>query len=226
MSGKTDESLKQALFQAVAERLAPDGFELDAAKDNLARRRNGITDIFQLTCVDGKPGYRIQPGVAVRIERVEEIFHQTAGYERKYQKDTPTMGTRVSSLLGGGPRSCEFVLQAVAEIGPSTENLMRVYREVALPYFQHWSSLAAIDAELNDKPGERTQHRALAWFRCSTGIIVAKLLGRPDYDQLASFYTDVMSRDNKGFYLKRFQALLKSLESVEAGSGLGNQPKV
>ena len=68
-----------------------------------------------------------------------------------------------------------------------------------------------------------TSHRGLAWFRCSTGIIVAKLVGRPDYEQLAAFYLDVMTRDNKGFYLKRFQPLLKSLESVEAGSGLAKQ---
>ncbi|MGO9108783.1 MAG: hypothetical protein ACLP9L_06080 [Thermoguttaceae bacterium] len=49
---------------------------------------------------------------------------------------------------------------------------------------------------------------------------MARLLGRPDYEQLAAFYTDVMTRDNKGFYLWRFQALLKSLQGVEPGRGL------
>ncbi len=36
----------------------------------------------------------------------------------------------------------------------------------------------------------------------------------------AASYTDVMTRDNKGFYLRRFEALLKSLENVVPGSGL------
>lgn len=48
---------------------------------------------------------------------------------------------------------------------------------------------------------------------------MARLLGRPNYQELAAFYVDVMTRDNKGFYLKRFQALLKSLDAVEPGSG-------
>jgi hypothetical protein len=173
--------------------------------------------------LDAKPGYRIQPGVAVRIERVEEIFHQTSGFELKYQKDTPTMGTRVGSLLSGSSGACEFLLGSASEIASVTEKLVDVFRKIAVPYFEHWGSLAAIDIELNDKPNERTRHRALAWFRCSTGIIVAKLVNRPEYEQLAAFYADVMTQDNKGFYLSRFQSLLKLLESIEAGGDLANK---
>jgi hypothetical protein len=46
-------------------------------------------------------------------------------------------------------------------------------------------------------------------------------VGRPDIEKLASFYTKVMTQDNRGFYLKRFQDLLESLESVKLGEGLG-----
>jgi hypothetical protein len=212
--------LKIALFESVRKRVLADGFELNAEGDNFVRRHDGITDIFQLTCLDAKPGYRVQPGMAVRVDQIEDIFHQTSGFEFKYQKGTPTMGTRVGSLLGGSPRACEFLLESEAEITAVTEKLMSAFREFVLPYFDHWGSLTAIDAELNDKPAERTPHRALAWFRCSTGIIVAKLVGRPDYERLAAFYTDVMTRDNKGFYFKRFEALAKYLESVAAGGGL------
>ena len=61
----------------------------------------------------------------------------------------------------------------------------------------------------------RLHQRGVAWFRCSTGLIVAKLLGAPGYETLASFYVDVMKRDNKGFYLKYFKSLLTSLEDVK-----------
>lgn len=218
-AGETTAPLKAALFESVGQRLAEAGFKLDAVRDNFVRRRDGITDILQLTCLEAKLGYRVQPGMAVRIERVEDIFHQTSGFEPKYRQDTPTMGTRMSSILSEGSRLCEFSLESKSEISSVTENILHVFRKVALPYFERWGSLVAIDAELNDKPGERTRHRALAWFRCSTGIIVAKLVGRLDYEQLAAFYTDVMTQDNKGFYLNRFQSLLKSLESIEPGSG-------
>lgn len=214
-------ALKTALFDALCRQLAKYDFTFKAKVDNFVRQHDGTLEIFQITCLDGKPGYRIQPGVAVRIEQVENIFHQTSGFESKHQKDTPTMGSSVGILLTGDSRSCEFLLETESEVQSITKKIMDVFHDFALPYFERWGSLTAIDAELNDKPTERTLHRALAWFRCSTGIIVAKLLDRPDYDQLAAYYTEVMTQDNNGFYLKRFQALLESLESVEAESGLG-----
>ena len=215
-----DTGLKTAFFKSLHPELAKHGFSLKAAKDSFVRRRAEVTDLFQLVCLDGKRGYRIQPNTGVRIERIEELFHKTSGFEPKYQKDTATMGNSVGIFLDGDSRSCEFLLESGSDVASVTEKIMGVFRENALPYFERWGSLQAIDAELNDKPAERTPHRALAWFRCSTGITVARLLGRPDYEQLAAFYTEVMTRDNKGFYLKRFQALLRSLESVEPGCGL------
>ncbi|GGA39973.1 hypothetical protein GCM10010981_31540 [Dyella nitratireducens] len=53
-----------------------------------------------------------------------------------------------------------------------------------------------------------------AWFRCSTGIIVAKLVERPNYEDLVSFHTGMMTKDNKGFYMKRFEALANSLKTL------------
>jgi len=217
---KEVKGLKPAVFNCLCPELAKHGFSLKAAKDSFVRRHGEVTDMFQLVCLDGKPGYRIQPNVGVRIERVEEIFHQTSGFEPKHQKNTATMGSSVGMFLNGDSRSCEFLLELESEVVSVAEKITGVFREFAVSYFERWSSLAAIDAELNDKPAERTHHRALAWFRCSTGIIVARLIGRSDYEQLATFYMDVMTQDNKGFYLKRFQALLRSLESIEAGSGL------
>jgi hypothetical protein len=215
--------LKVALFDSLRQQLFGYGFTLKSTKESFLRQREGVIDIFQLVCLDGKPGYRIQPNVAVRVERVEDIFHQTSGFERKYQSDTPTMGAPVGILLSGtDARACEFLLESSSEVTSVVAKIMCVFRECALSYFERWASLQAIDKELNDKPGQRTLHRALEWFRCSTGVIVARLLGRPNYEQLVTFYTDVMARDNKGFYLKRFQALLKSLVDVEADRQ--NQP--
>ncbi|MGO8689606.1 MAG: hypothetical protein ACLQLG_08220 [Thermoguttaceae bacterium] len=212
--------LKTALFTSLHPELAKHGFALKATKDRFVRRHGDVTDFFQLVCLNAKPGYRIQPNTGVRIERVEELFHQSSGFDPKHRKHTATMGNSVGILLNGRSRTCEFLLESESEVGPVAEKIMDVFREFALPYFERWGSLKAIDVELNDTPTKPTPHRGLAWFRCSTGIIVARLLGRPDYEQLVAFYTDVMARDNKGFYLGPFQALLKSLENVEPGSGL------
>lgn len=205
-------ALKAALFGSVGKRLAEFGFEPKLARDGFIRVHDGVADQFQLACKDAKTGYRIQPSVGVRIERVEQIFHQTSGFERKFHDNTSTMGTSVGTLLGGSPRACQFLLDSDSDIPSVTESVVGVFRDTALPYFEQWRLLSRIDAELNDDPAKRTVHRGLAWFRCSTGIIVAKLVGRTNYEQLATFYTDVMRKDNKGFYFERFDSLLRSLE--------------
>jgi hypothetical protein len=220
MGTVVDVGLKTSLFKSLHPELTKHGFSLKAAKDRFIRRRGGVTDLFQLVCLDANPGYRIQPNTGVRIDRIEELFHQTSGFEPKYRKDTATMGGSVGVLLNGDSRSCEFMLESECKVTSVAEKIMSVFRDFALPYFERWGSLQAIDTELNHDPTEGTPHRALAWFRCSTGIIVARLLGRPDYDQLAAFYTNIMTDDNKGFYLKRFVELLRSLETVEPGCGL------
>jgi hypothetical protein len=207
--------LKIALFESVRQRLAGDGFELKAARDKFVRQHAGFSDSFQLACKDAKPGYRIQPNVGVRIDLIEDIFHQTSGFDREFQDNTSTMGAPVGALLGGSARDCEFLLESESWIPDVTEKIIDVFRTVGLPYYDKWKSLPAIDAELNGDPARRTLHRGLAWFRCSTGLIVAKLVGRRDYATLADIYTEIMTQDNKGFYLKRFQALKQSLNSVE-----------
>jgi hypothetical protein len=52
-------------------------------------------------------------------------------------------------------------------------------------------------------------------------VIVAKLSGRSDYAKLVEIYSDVMRKSDKGFYLKRFESLLRSLEPVHAEAGRG-----
>jgi hypothetical protein len=207
-------ALKPLLFQCIRQYLSEEGFRSDAKRSIFVRRYEDITEIFYVTCTNAKPGHWVTPGVGLRFDAVEEIFHRTSGWDTKLQKNTNTVGTQVGVLIDGKGTSCRFLLESESEIASVTEKVVGVFRKFALPYFVQFGSLAAIDAELNDHPAERSVNSSLAWFRCSRGLIVAKLMGRPDYEQLVTIYTDVITRDNKGFYLKGFQALVESLKSV------------
>lgn len=63
-----------------------------------------MVDKFQLVCWDGKPGIRIKPNVAVRIDQVERILHQTSGFIQEAQGDTPTIGGSIGNVTGKGNR--------------------------------------------------------------------------------------------------------------------------
>lgn len=211
--------LKLAVFECLKPSLADQGFKLKAAQNTFRRQHDGVTDMFHLVFLDNKiddrSGWRIQPTVAVRNERIEEIFHQTSGFEQKYQADTATVGNFVGDLVSGRNRDCEFLVTSADDIPQVSGLISTIFNDFALPYFKKFRSIDAIDEELNAAPLEENANRGIPYFRCTTGVIVAKLVGRADYDDLVQIYTKRMKISDKGFYLKRFQALVDSLAVME-----------
>ncbi|QPF82525.1 hypothetical protein IC762_22535 [Bradyrhizobium genosp. L] len=151
----------------------------------------------------------------MRIERVETIFHQTSGFEAKYQKDTPTIGSSIGMLTAENNRACEFLMENESELSSAVDGIVDIFERFALPYFETFGTVPAIDKELNFSPATPTPHRGSSWLRCATGAIVARLNGRPDYYELVHAYAEQMRRLSKGFYSGRFEALLQSLETVQ-----------
>ena len=110
-------------------------------------------------------------------------------------------------------------LPSQSALAPVSAKLVEVFERIALLYVQRWSSLRAIDAELNTNPTRPTKLRPNRGESCRTGIIVARLVGRPDYEQLATTYTSEM-KDHARFDLQYFLPLLESLQTVEPWSGI------
>jgi len=208
-------NLKRALFDAADSRISQYGFTLYRLKDQFERKRDGWMDQFQLFWLNDVAGYRIQPYAGIRVEIVEQIFHKTSGWNSKHQKYSVSIGGGVGHIIADDNRKCEFPLKSEADISPIAHKVAAVFRDFALPYYEKFSSLQAIDAELNNNPTERTRNRSDNWLRCSTGIIVARLVRRPDYNALAKIYAKIMEQSDGGFHLKTFCALLESLKSVE-----------
>ena len=74
MGTVVDAGVKTALFKSLRSDLAKHNFSLKATKDTFVRRRGEVTDLFQLVCLDGKPGYRIQPNTGVASSALRNSF--------------------------------------------------------------------------------------------------------------------------------------------------------
>src|SRR6185503_14968724 len=138
-----------------------DGFKVNKAKRRFERRAgDGVFHRFFLVCTYGGPlGFRVRPEVAVRIDRVEDIYHRVSGMAAKYHRGTSTMGTAVGELIGGGSRAGEFRLLDVTDLTGAAAGIISLFRSHAVPYFERWSSLQNIDSELNGEPWRRSLHR-------------------------------------------------------------------
>lgn len=209
--------LEADVMNSVGAELSRHGFSKDKGmfiRWHGKMRCDRFTLVFKDAVLGNELAKSIEPHVGVRFERVEDIFHQTSGFEPKYQKRTPTIGTSIGLMLAGDTRAHQSIITSEVDIPRVTTEIVELFQKYALPYFDKFGSLHAIDAELNNRPTRDTVHRVVPWLRCSTGVIVAKLVRRPDYPRLTKIYTDVMRKQDRGFYLRNFEALLKSLEVI------------
>jgi hypothetical protein len=184
------------------------GFGWQARQEWFRRRVGGVQHVLQLLSVDHPPVVDIEPQLMVRHDLVEAIFHRTSGYPPATRADTPTVGGDLHRLVPGAPG--RFELGPDGEVGDAAAWLAG-----ALPrleeYWARFSDLAEVDRELNADPDRTTPNRPLPWLRCSTGLIAARLAGRPGYDELEAAYRRQLAVDNGGFYLGRFTALAEDL---------------
>jgi hypothetical protein len=203
--------VKAAILSALTPELTRSGFSYRPSSERFVRKAGkGIAHYYHVLITESEPFVRGDVHIASRLDVVEDIFHRTSGYERRYQSPTPTMGGALDAITGNP----EFKMLLDRENGPHRAQSMLLspcmlafYEE----WYSHFSQLKNIDHELNDDPLRETPNRPMPWLRCSTGIIVACLTGSADYDALARTYSEVMLGFSNGFYLPRFEALMNDL---------------
>jgi hypothetical protein len=226
----TEQDLPSALLEAVEAALQPRGFTLALNKKKPSgpqyhkhHRSMSVSAAF-VRATDKQrteryhlmlnhemlkgPGYRVSPSVGVRFEEVEKIFHRTSGYDRPNQKASATVGIDLWRVFGR--EQYQVTLSDEAGLAAAVARIVAIFHEKAEPYFTQFSTLAAVDAAVNDHPGDDCVHRDMAWLRCSTGVVVARLVGRQDYDQLVSIYQETVRKKSPQL-LPRFESLLSDL---------------
>jgi hypothetical protein len=225
----TEQDLPRVLLEAVEAELQPRGYKLALNKKmpsgpqyHKYHRSRSISAAFvratdkQRTeryhlMLNFETGYRVSPSVGVRFEEVEKIFHRTSGFDRASQKESPTVGIDLWRVFGR--EQYQVTLSDESGLAAAAARIVAIFHEKAEPYFAQFSTLAAVDSAVNDHPGDDCVHRDMAWLRCSTGVIVARLVGRPNYDQLVPLYQEAV-RKGSPHLLPKFESLLNDLGNL------------
>jgi hypothetical protein len=202
--------LKGELMQALQPCLEEHGFKLQKSKEQFVRKEKGLKSYYLLDFSEHK-NLHVTPTVRVRIDQVEDIFHRTSEFEKKYQADTPTLAVTLRDLTGSD--SVDHTVSDRRDIPGVARQLERDFVAIAEPYCRRFSSLKQIDIALNSAPEQDSVHYLMDYLRCAHGIIVARLLGRDNFDELVQIYHRRLSRVADGFYLPVFNALVADLRA-------------
>jgi hypothetical protein len=202
-------SLKEHIFRLVAEHVEPRGFKFSKRRESFVKTGGGISFIFQLVFLDQGTGYRVCPHVGIRIDEVEEIFHQASGYEVKYQNATPTIGNSIRNILNDD--TFEYVVSSDQQLETISQKLINVFDTFASQFYAEFCDIKKIDCLLNSSPMLPSSYRA-GWLRCFTGVIVAKLSQRRNYDEIVLVYRNQLQQIADGFYSSNFEKIVSALD--------------
>lgn len=207
------QALAESIVQAVARELAPDGFWFDAVPSCFVKQEGDIRFLFQIAMAAEHERLTCTPDVGVRSERIEDVFHRTSEFSPTDALNTATLGVNLKLLT----RSSKYdvVVSSAEDVHDAIQKLVQAFREVAIPYFSQFGSLKGIDAALNGSPSERCVHMINERARCSKGLIVAKLLHRPEYAELQQIYKERVAKSGRITYERYFVPLMNDLDQSE-----------
>ncbi|RYU81814.1 hypothetical protein [Hymenobacter persicinus] len=213
----TSRDLRNALLTAVAADLLPFGFMLNRAQAEFTQRTPDGWNKVQLVFLWRNPEWEIKAGLLIRLHRVEQLYHRASSFDPKYHGTTPTVGLPVEKLLAEG-QATHMTLRTAADLAPCRAWVERLFAKWARPFFARYHDLAALEHEVNAPPG--TGLFSGPKYEGNVGLILAKLVDSPAYDQLQQRYQRHYEWLSNGFYLPEYEKLLKILEEAEVSDAM------
>ncbi|MBO2008904.1 hypothetical protein [Hymenobacter negativus] len=204
----TNRELRNALLERLASYLAPYGFVLNKALAEFTKRSAEGWEKFQLIYLVRSNGWEINPAMLIRINTVEDIYHKASYFETKCHKTTPTVGIPLEDFINDG-KGYRFDLNSEADIERCYQNIMMLFKKVVVPFFSQYNDIEQLDKEVNIENRESIFSWAI--YKGSLGIILAKLVDNPKYNQLEEKHRIYYQQFADGFYLDEYEGVAKVL---------------
>lgn len=201
--------LKQKLLKKISGKLYKEDFTLNKSLAEFTKKNIGGWNKFQIVFLDRSNKWELNPSMLIRKNVVEGIFHQISEFEPRYQKGTPTIGVSIEEYVSNGGKY-RFILSEEGEIDEIAESLIKIFHEIALPFFSKFDSLEEIESAVNKDPNDILLTGGI--FKGFKGIILARLLNRPNYIELSKTYSRYYQKFSNGFYLHEYNNLLNLLD--------------
>lgn len=92
----------------------------------------------------------------------------------------------------------------------------KFYNEFAVPFFEKYKSVDAIDKLLNEKPSEKVIYCDDLGWRIIKGLISAKLNNNPKYNELRDYYRSEVESKFQGYFM--YEKCMKAITFLDEHS--------
>lgn len=200
---------KKSVVDALSEGMKQRGFSAQKKNDRFFKRVNFGCLYYQFAFLSKAGWLFVVPAACIRFDQVESIYHRTSGTPPEMQADTFTIGIDFDRHFND--QTLRFVAKEAADLTHLVPSLLWAFDTYAEPFYSEFGSIIAADTALNDRPSEPCPYRPMPWLRAASGLIIAKLAGRENFQALANIYQEQVASFSNGFYKGRFNHLLDIL---------------
>lgn len=195
------EFLRNELLRGVEEKIVESGFKLTKSDMSFTRKTTYTWEKYSITFLINDDGWTIATGLLIRFNNVEDFFHQRSGFEKKYQKGTPTIGTPIESL-GIEGITARFNISEENDIEPAVDILVSIFNRVALKFFDTFDNLEEIEKVVNKDVN--STFLTVPIFKGMKGLILVHFVGNKDIKKLDAEYYRYYESFSDGFYLDTY----------------------
>jgi hypothetical protein len=224
MEKPSAEIIRKELFDYLTPKLAELGFKyiksVDGYKRNLKSRIDIIKFLFHHYHIGGNATI-IQPWISIEEKSIARLYKKYSAWDKQLiSSKTESIGgkmTKIYELDDYAPDNKDFgnvewVIEKESDMRIIQPMIMDALYIIALPYFEKYGNLNAIERILNDTSQELTKHCSLNPLRFSHGLIAAKLLNKDNFGDLQIYYNNYLtSKDVPNQWMEDFNSISKKM---------------
>jgi len=189
--------IKERIMNDFGQFIAADGFIYKKTYNEFFCQKGDYTYIFNMLVTAWSNSYEIKVRLFISQKKIESIFESILGKSHKL-----TMSQEMLERIYYSPDGRKIVkgdglgiwLVKDGDIFNAIEVLKIYYKKIAKPYFERFATLEAFDDFINNPPFEYSPAYVGANTneRCMKGLIVAKLVRNPNYENIVAIYDELI----------------------------------
>lgn len=226
----TQKEVLRKIIDLLTPELKAYDFQPSYKEQGFIRRTENAMFFYQLLIYNrtvlktGAKGFLIEPYIWAGVKEIEKYYKQiTINKELKTDVNFVTIGNGIANLLANSDglyahKNKSLALHVFDErhIPIVAAQLLKQFKEVALPYCLNNATVAMVDKLVNTKPDDYKVHTMNDNYRILKGIIAAKLNNNPHVDELIKIYDkQIVDRDmyNATEEMQRLKEILPTIQS-------------
>lgn len=175
-------------------------------KNIIQRIGYGVTNYVDEFNTGGYIGLCVLPIQKV-LYFIEEVINSNDNYGS-------TIGSSISDYFN--ELNYRYHIKTVEDIQKWGKIIRKFYEEYAVPFFEKYNTVAAIDKLLNEHPTEKVIYLDDLGWRIIKGLIAAKLNNNPKYNELRDYYKSEVESKFQGYFM--YEKCMKAITFLDTHS--------